>query len=256
MNSNYAFLTILTVMIVVGTTIGVLTTESQEARKTSQYVGQETCMSAGCHNESKGAQYPGASAFLKTMHNNIHRRPTPENVVIDRWFREERTIEVILKTYSLFIDLQKGEEENSYQIQLRTTGEHADSTGWMNVAYTYGGNGWLQRFLIEVDGSYYPVPFQYALPHYRETHTDTGKLAFNNLDTWLQVDNDLGAIVFHKRNSQEFFDGSWDNQCSACHVNGFDVISREITPGGAKQWVASWAGSESSDSAAKDINIA
>lgn len=247
------------ITILLGTTFAVISTDSREAKATATYVGQETCMSAGCHATDEGGTYSGAEEFMKTMHHNIHKRPTPENVVIDRWFREERTLTTGLGKdgkYPFYIDLRKGETPNDYQIQLRSDGPYADSTGWMKVAYNYGGNGWLQRFLVEVDGSYYPIPFQYVLPHYRETHTDTGTVAFNNINTWLTVDNDLDALVFFKKDSQEFFNGSWDAKCAACHVNGFDVMSKETPSSGANQWIASWVGRENSDSASKDINIA
>ena len=246
--------TLLAALVLSGTFVAT-SISSREARQTATYVGQETCMTSGCHAGAEGHNYAGADEFQKTMHYRIHQRPTPENVVIDRWFREERTLETVYGRYPFLIDLKKGEEPDDYRIRLRITGDYADSTEWMKVAYNYGGNGWLQRFLIELDGTYHPVPFQYALPHYRETHTDTGRLAFNNFDSWIDVDNERETLVFLERDSQEFFKGSWDAKCAACHVNGFDVQSIELD-GGITRWNASWVGSDGNDSAAKDINIA
>lgn len=253
-------------MVVLGTTLAVVTSDSKEAKETSAYAGQQTCMSSGCHADYRNAIYPGASEYKKTMHANIHNRPSPENVIIERWFREKR----VLKFWdsrvqeppgdTVYYELSKGETERDYLIQLRTTGPNADSTGWLRVAYNYGGNGWLQRFLVEVNGSYYTMPFQYVLAHYREKNSDSGAVIFLDQSKWWSVKNNI--IDFHNFSSQTFLDQSWDKNCTACHVNGFDVDSTwTFVPksGGGqdtlKQWFSYWVG-KGEDSAISDQNIA
>ncbi len=262
MNQRYVLTLVLATLVVLGTTIGVVTSNSKGAKKAATYVGQETCMSSGCHADDEGSTYSGAAEFHKTMHYKIHHRPNPENMTIERWFQEGRTLSYYESKVrqspgdTLYIDLSKGATETDYLIQLRTEGPHADSTGWMKVAYNYGGNGWLHRFLIEIDGSYYTAPFQYVLPHYRETSTDTGDVVYLDLTRWYNVDNSIDAIVFYDWKSDDFLKQSWDKRCASCHVNGFDVTSKEIQPEGSTQWNAQWVGTESGDSATKDINIA
>ena len=249
-------------LVILGTTVGVVTSNSEKAKKVSTYVGQETCMSAGCHAAEDGNNYAGADEFMKTMHYNIHRRPTPENVTIDRWFENDTTLKYYEPKVSrppgdtIYFDLTKGDTENDYLVRLRTEGPDAGSTGWLKVAYNYGGNGWLHRFLVEIDGSYYTLPFQYVLSHYRENFTDTGRVVFLDLRRWYQVDVNEDAIKFFDFKSNDFLSQSWDKRCAQCHVNGFDVSSQEISPDGPNQWFAEWVGTESGDSATKDINIA
>lgn len=252
-------------LVVIGTALAVVTSDSEEAKSTARYAGQQTCMTSGCHADYRNAIYPGAAEYKKTFHANIHNRPNPQTVIIERWFREGRTLqfwESRVQTPpgdTIYYDLRKGEAETDYFIQLRTKGPNADSTGWLKVAYNYGGNGWLQRFLVEVNGSYYTMPFQYVLPHYRETDSDTGVVVFLDQSKWWVVKNDV--VDFYDFQSNDFLKNSWDKNCTACHVNGFDVDSTwTFVPKGDKtdtlvQWFSYWAGKEV-DSATSDQNIA
>lgn len=260
MQQRYVFITVLSTLVILGFVIAGVDSTSKKAKAEATYVGQETCMSSGCHADDEGNTYSGAEHFRETMHYKIHHRPNPENVVIERWFRNDTTLQFYEARVNrspgdtLYVDLSKGETETDYLIQLRTTGEYADSTGFLKVAYNYGGNGWLQRFLMEVDGSYYPAPFQYVMAHYKETNTDTGKVYFLDLARWYSVDGETSSIKFHDRGTETFYKESWDKRCAACHVNGFDV-EKDIINDSTTQWFAKWAGSDK-DSASRDINIA
>ena len=253
-------------IIILGLFLGVISSDTQPPDEEATYVGWQTCVDAGCHAEKSGNGniYQGVDEFRKTMHANIHNRPTPENVIIDRWFERDTT----LRFYdfrvpdvpesprdTFYIDLSKRGRPDEYYIRMYTTGKYADTTDWFEVQYNYGGNGWLQRFLVEVDGSYYPVPFQYVLKSYRDTENISDKVYFLDLFRWYSYDSQIGAIVFHERGTEEFLSKSWDRDCAACHVNGFDVEGIAINDS-TTRWSAKWVGSDGDDSAVKDINIA
>lgn len=259
---------VLGTLVLVGTTLAVVTSDSKEAKDKPNYAGQHTCMTSGCHADYKNPIYTGAADFKQSMHANIHNRPNPGNVIIEDWFREKRTLKYRETKVqqppgdTIYFDLSKGETETDYLIRMRTAGPKADSTIWMKVAYNYGGNGWLQRFLVEVDGSYYTLPFQYVLAHYRETDSDTGKLYFLDLTRWYKYNADEDAIIFHDFKSKDFLKESWDQRCAACHVNGFGVDSTWTfvdKEGGEQdtlvQWFSYWVGA-GEDSAISDQNIA
>src|SRR4051794_23748880 len=75
-------------LIFAGAAMLALNVSSQESSPARTYVGEETCMSAGCHAGPYGGEstYQGADLFRETMHQRIHLRPTPETVIIDRLF--------------------------------------------------------------------------------------------------------------------------------------------------------------------------
>src|SRR5687768_5360950 len=79
--------------IVALTTIAV-TVKTSEASGERTYVGQENCMSSGCHAGaySPTSDYQGAGPFRATLHQKIHLRPNPETVVIERYFSGDSTI--------------------------------------------------------------------------------------------------------------------------------------------------------------------
>src|SRR5512133_2602985 len=148
------------------------------------YVGAETCMRschAGAFHDS--SDYTGAAAFRQTMHQRIHLRPSPETVVIEKYFAGDS----VLKAYmafapipgqdTLLIELSKSADGRDYFVQMRISNQPADTTPRMKVAYTYGGNGWIQRFLVEVDGSFYIITCQYVLPGYRNRSAEGGALS-------------------------------------------------------------------------------
>ena len=248
-------------LITLGITLGVVTSETEPQAEEATYVGMQTCIEAGCHADYRNETYSGAAAFQQTMHAKIHQRPTPENVIIDEWFENDTVLEFndihVRRSPgdTFYIGLSKQGTIDQYFINMYTTGPYADSTGWIKVAYNYGGNGWLQRFLLEVDGNYYPAPFQYVMKSYRDTTTISYDVYYLDLARWYSYSSKIDAMVFHERGTESFLKESWDKRCAACHVNGFDVERIEINDSTTK-WYAEWVGSKGTDSAVKDINIA
>ncbi|MBC8144939.1 MAG: hypothetical protein H7X80_05085, partial [bacterium] len=158
--------------------IQVRTTEAPAERI---YVGQESCMSSGCHAGaySASSDYQGADAFRQTLHQKIHLRPNPETVVIEKYFAGDSVLRAYVPQIpvpgndTLMIHLSKSADGREYYAQMRFS-NNGDSTPRMKIAYTYGGYGWIQRFLVEINGAFYVLPFQYALPAYKE-RSDTSK---------------------------------------------------------------------------------
>lgn len=251
-----------------GGVVAVTTLQSEEDDAPPRYVGQENC--TNCHSQERGA-FPGHAAFQATMHDKIHERPTPENVIIDRWFEQDTVLKYTegLNRFdddTLNIYLSKRGTTDEYWIKLEAMGlwndtndnnrlnPYSDTTEWMPIAYNYGGNGWLQRFLVDVDGSLYVAPFQYILDGYRDQTTDTGLVYFLDNNRWRRVNNGVSRIELFDFDSQEFLNQSWDRNCAACHVNGFDT-GTVVRPDGLLRWQAKWYG-RGVDSASQDINIA
>ena len=244
---------------VIGSLILASSLGSRNVDSAPRYVGQQTCMTAACHPATD--RFGGHVAYQQTMHARIHERPTPQTVIIDRWFEDDTVLWVRETKISdptrdtLFIGLSKLGTESEYFVRIHTVGEFADTTEWFPVAYTYGGQGWLQRFLLKVGDSYYPSPFQYVLPTYTDGVSDTGKVFFLDLKRWVSVDQELNAYVFHDRTSQEFYQESWDRRCAACHVNGYNYRVK-VEEDGDTMWIGTWPGTEEGDSALQDVNIA
>ncbi len=230
------------------------------------YVGQQTCMTSGCHADaySPSSDYQGAAAFKHTFHQKIHLRPTPETVVIDRLFRED----TVLKAYiadvaipgldTMLIRLKKGATDNDYQIQLKMIDSvggfyKGDSTPWMPVDYTYGGNGWMQRYLVRVNGKRYIAPFQYVFPAYGDRVDNSGKFYYLDIARWGAFDKESGLFKFYDFDSASFLNNSWDKNCAYCHINGFQMTSRVHNGDTIK--AAIWSGVLEGDSAIIDQNI-
>ena len=257
----HPFVLVFGVFASLGIITSIVSVDSEPPDPEATYVGMQTCISSGCHEDKDGSIYQGAEEFSRTMHANIHNRPTPENVIIDEWF-ENDTMLYWMDTKgqdsaerTVFIDLSKRETADKYYMRFRTVGTYADTTEWYKVAYNYGGNGWLQRFLLEIDGHYYVSPFQYVLDSYRDTENISGKIVYVDERRWTKFDDHLGAVFFLDTRSNDFLKASWDHDCSACHVNGFDVERLELNDN-VTEWTAKWVGSHGNDSAIKDINIA
>ncbi len=259
MSKRYIPAIIITLFFLLGGLVMVSTLDSQGADPAPEFVGQQTCMNSDCHPATD--RFGGHVNYQQTMHARIHERPTTENVIIDRWFeqdtvlwfRESRISDPTRDTF--FIGLSKLGSESDYFIRLFTVGEYADTTEWFPVAYNYGGQGWLQRFLLKVGDSYYPAPFQYVLGSYRDHETDTGKVFFLDVARWASVDQQKNAFVFHDRTTEKFYKESWDKRCAACHVNGYNYRV-ETEPDGDRKWIGEWPGTIEGDSAAIDVNIA
>ena len=252
--------TLTLLLFLIGATGLALQLSSSEPPAEREYVGQQSCMTANCHADQylDGKSYLGAAAFKETLHQKIHLRPTPQTVIIDRLFREGRTIRTGINSAiagkdTLLVTLSKGETENDYYIQMKISGG-GDTLPKMKVAYTYGGQGWMQRYLVEINDAYHVAPFQYVLKDYKTVTDDTELWHWLDLDRWMAFDSVSGEMKFYKWNSNTFREKSWDKGCSSCHVNGFD-ISKTTRANGDIIWKSLWVGRAERDSALQDINI-
>lgn len=256
----YRYTLCIALFVALGTFVA-LQVNSEPGPAERTYVGQESCMEAGCHADAygPGSDYQGAAAFRETMHQKIHLRPTPETVIIDEWFDRD----TVLRAYdhrvkvpgrdTLLIYLSKRPGGTGYWSKMEFSGG-GDTTGWMPIEYTYGGNGWIQRFLVKIDGGFYTLPFQFLLPRYKDRSLAGSELRFLDDSKWFTVDGTTFEAHFHEFKSQKFLDQSWDKNCTQCHVNGFD-LKKVITPEGNTQWVSQWVGKDMGDSALMDQNI-
>jgi hypothetical protein len=234
--------------------VQVRTSEAPAARS---YVGQQSCMSSNCHAGaySDTSDYQGAAAFRQTLHQKIHLRPTPETVVIEKYFAGDSVLRFQVGRIPVpgkdIMEIHLSKTGADYFIQMRF-GDGGDSTPRMKVAYTYGGYGWIQRYLIEINGSFYVAPFQYVLPAYKERSDTSRAFYFLDLVRWFAVDQSSGEGRFFEFTSNQFRSQSWDKDCSFCHVNGFS-LARRIS-GSDTSYFAGWAGRDE-DSATQDQNI-
>lgn len=261
MNAPLRYLVLTTTVVIAGLALG-LQLKSKVADPQKQFIGQEACISCHTGQYGDGRSYAGAAAFRETMHQKIHLRPNPQTVVIDRLFAKD----TVLKFYesripqpphdTLEIHLSKGAKETDYYIQMKFS-NGGDSTQKMKVAYTYGGNGWIQRYLLEVNGSLYVAPFQYSLPHYMErSDTAVNGFYFLDLTRWYTFTNDREG-KFYDITSKVFKAQSWQMNCAPCHVNGFQA-DRIITPTDSTadtSYAMKWFGVAQGDSALTDQNI-
>ncbi|HVK40257.1 MAG TPA: FlgD immunoglobulin-like domain containing protein [Candidatus Kapabacteria bacterium] len=261
MATTTRYLIVLLLAIAGVTAIG-MQLRSSEAGADRTYVGQETCMTSGCHAGAyhDSSDYQGAAAFRQTMHQQIHLRPSPQSVVIDNYFEHDSVLKSLLPTRyapipgkdTLIVEFSKSADRKEYFIQMRISNQ-PDSTGRMKVAYTYGGNGWIQRFLINIDGSHYIVPFQYIMPGYRQRSAVGGTFFFLDYPYWIRTDSNTSEARFIDKSSNTFRSMSWDKNCASCHVNGFDVVKR--VRGTDTSWNAQWVGVAEEDSTLIDQNI-
>jgi len=232
--------------------------QSAEGPAERTYVGTGAC--EGCHADqyADGSDYKGFSAFQQTMHQQIHRRPTPESMIIDKYFRGDS----VLRAYqarvaipgkdTLLIYLSMSPDKKDYYVQLKMSGD-GDTTPPMRVAYTYGGNGWIQRYLLQVGDNYYVAPFQYVLPGYRRRVDEGGAFYFLDVNRWLAVVPETGLAEIFDFNTNRFRAEAWDRNCASCHVTGPKV--QMSVAGTDTSWTNSWVGRVAGDSALTDQNI-
>ncbi len=225
-----------------------------------EYVGQQTCVTANCHESgySGASDYKGLAEFKKTLHQQIHLRPTPETVVIDRMFDKDTVIStpIVQIRYpgrdTLNARLFKSPDKKDYYVQLFFSGG-GDSTPAMKVAFTYGGRGWIERYLVEVDGRHYVPPFQYSLPRYKERADTGGWFYWLDFSKWYGIDQSNQEGVFYEFGSTTFKKQAWDEQCASCHING---MTRSYVDGDtAKIYTLNFVGSDGADSLALHENI-
>ena len=256
MNTSLRISSIAIVAIVVMTTVA-LQVRTSETPAAATYVGQDNCLSCHAGAYSPTSDYQGAAEFKRTLHQKIHLRPNPETVVIEKYFAGDSVIRALLPQLpisgmdTLLISLSKSDDGREYYAQLRFSGG-GDSTPRMKIAYTYGGYGWIQRFLVEVDGSFYVLPFQYILPAYKERSDTSNSFYFLDFFRWFELDQSTGQGRFFRFNTNKFRTQSWDKDCAFCHVNGFGLVKR--VSGQDTAFFATWAGREE-DSVTQDANI-
>lgn len=240
-----------------GATAVLVVTAAPDASERA-YVGQETCMSSGCHADAyhDSSEYQGADAFRATLHQKIHFRPSPETVVMEGYLDGDSTLRLILPQVpvpgddTLLVDLWKSDDGREYFAQMRISNGGA-ATLPMKIEYTLGGYGWAQRYLVRIGDNFHVLPFIYALPAYRE-HSDTSDAyAFADLNRWVTIES--GVAGFADQTTSAFRAFSWDRDCAACHVNGFDVDV--IDRGTEKMFSATWVGRAEGDSALTDQNM-
>jgi len=244
----------------VGALLVAVTLDSRPNGAPREYVGQQTCVTSNCHESGSGgtSDYKGVAAFHQTMHQQIHLRPTPETVVIDRMFEADTVIStyVVQIRYpgrdTLNARLFKSPDKKDYYIQLFFSGG-GDSTVPLKIVYTYGGRGWIERFLVQVGDRYYIPPFQYVLPRYRERSSYGGVFYWLDFTYWYAIDQATQEGRFLDFNSYDFKKVSWNNQCATCHINGMN-LTKDITGTDTLYWL-NFVGSTGTDSAIIDQNI-
>jgi hypothetical protein len=222
------------------------------------YVGTQAC--AGCHAEafSPTSDYQGIALFKQTTHQKIQLRPTPQTVIIDKYFRGDSVIKAYLAQVAvpgkdtLLIHLSMSPDRKDYRLWMEISGG-GPRTPDMKISYVHGGNGWKQRYLVDIDGVNYVGPFQYILPGYRLRDADHGEFYFLDVGRWLKVNPSTGLAEFIDTKSNDFRAKSWDHTCASCHSTGATIA---MTANGADtNYQAIWPGVAERDSAVKDQNI-
>lgn len=247
------------VFLVVGGLAIALNLNSEPKPAPRTYIGQESCMAANCHEQPNPgtSDFKGAAAFRETMHQKIHLRPSPETVVIDKWFDRDTVLRYVdLKIRlvgrdTLLVHLFKSPDKKDYMIQMSFS-DGGDSLPPFKVAYTYGGRGWIERLLLDVNGRFYVAPFQYKLPRYIDRTDSGGAVYFLDLNRWYDIDSNFEA-KFYKIASNKFRTQAWQQNCTPCHVNGFQM-TRDVN-GTDTMYTSKWFGVDSGDSALIDQNI-
>ncbi|HVK37696.1 MAG TPA: FlgD immunoglobulin-like domain containing protein [Candidatus Kapabacteria bacterium] len=222
------------------------------------YVGSQAC--AGCHAEkhSPTSDYQGFSMFQKTTHQKIQQRPTPQTVIIDNYFRGDSVLRAYLAQVpipgkdTLLIHLSMTPDRKNYRMQMSISGG-GPTTPWYTVTYTHGGNGWKQRYLVDIGGVNYVGPFQFVMPGYRKRDPSHGEFYFLDVGRWIRMNPETSQAEFINPNSNEFKSKSWDHTCAPCHTTGSTQL---MTVNGADtNYKAVWPGIAEGDSAKIDQNV-
>jgi hypothetical protein len=259
MKAPLRYLVLATTVVIGGLALG-LQLKSSEADPQKEFIGQDSCMA--CHAGpygTDGRSYAGAAAFRETMHQKIHLRPNPQTVVIDRLFAKD----TVLRYYdpaipapphdTLEIHLSKGALPTDYYVQMKFS-NGGDSTEKLKVAYTYGGNGWIQRYLLERNGKLYVAPFQYVLPRYRDRSDNSNGFYILDNTRWYNINEDREPY-FYKANSKVFLQQQWQSNCAPCHINGTKIEKMPVPGSSDSVWTTKWFGVDKGDSALIDQNI-
>lgn len=250
MIQKYLF-ALLAILISVGLVAGI--ENSKETKADAKYVGQQTCMTSNCHEKSYGANssYKGVEEFMKTSHQKIHQRPSPTTVRNERDFVNKKKVVVpYLAANNENVEFRFDKIGNDYFIGFKLL-KSGDSTEMMKIEYTYGGMGWMQRFLVKINEQYYYLPFQFSAEDYMQ-YTDTNRYYVIDLNKWSVADS-TGKLRLLKYNSQTFKNFTYNRTCVFCHVNGFD-FKMDIN-GTDTTYKGTWFGRDGGDMKIQDLNM-
>ncbi|QQS67715.1 MAG: T9SS type A sorting domain-containing protein [Chlorobiota bacterium] len=216
------------------------------------YVGEQTCMAANCHEKaySPESSYKGAQEFMNTFHQKIHLRPSPSTVRNESDFVNNKVVKLrYFNTDSVEYNFSK--EGFDYYIQFKLI-PSGDASSKMKVEYTYGGNGWMQRFLVKINDQYYYPPFQFSGTDYKEWK-DSNRYYAIDVNKWSYLDTTTGHYKLYNFNTQQFRNVAYDKTCVYCHVNGFstkvEIVGNDTTYRG------SWYGKDKGDLKIQDLNM-
>lgn len=129
--------------------------------------------------------------------------------MIDRLFDKDTVISTPIVQIrhpgrdTLNVRLFKSANRWEYLVRLFFSGG-GDSTPEMRVVYTYGGRGWIERFVVDINGRYYVPPLQYILPAYKVRSDSGGAFYFLDFNRWLGIDSRTGEGVFFDFASTKF----------------------------------------------------
>jgi predicted CXXCH cytochrome family protein len=112
------------------------------------------------------------------------------------------------------ITVMLSKDGNDYTVDLDGEGTHV-----YVVDYVLGGEGWMQQYLVTIGSSRYVLPIQWNI--------GSGEWVAYSSGDWYDDAGEPLAIAKDK---------SWDLNCAACHVTGFDVEFNQTSG----EWIASW----------------
>lgn len=221
------------------------------------YVGTHIC--AQCHAEkfSPASDFQGMEAFKQTLHQKMVQRPNANTVIIDKYFRGDSVLKAYLSQVAipgkdtLLIYLSMSPDKKDYLMRMQVSGG-GQSTPVMKVSYAHGGNGWKQRYLVDIDGVNYVGPFQYVLPGYKRRDADHGEFYFLDVGRWIKINPATSEAELINPKSNEFRAKSWDRMCATCHTTG--TSTRMVTDGTDTNYFAIWPGKESGNAEFSDAN--
>jgi predicted CXXCH cytochrome family protein len=112
------------------------------------------------------------------------------------------------------VTVHLSKDGNEFSVDLDGQGTHV-----YIVDFVLGGESWMQQYLVTIGSSRYVLPIQW--------NVDSGELVGYSTSDWYADTGEPKTIAK---------DTSWDLNCAACHVTGFDVEYNETSG----EWVASW----------------
>jgi len=166
----------------------------------ASYNGSTEC--GTCHMEAH-------NAWQDSIHPTKMRVATVATVVGD-W----DTDPVITVGDDIPVTVHLSQVGNEFSVDLDGEGTHI-----YVVDYVLGGEGWMQQYMATIGNSRYVLPIQWNVA--------TGEWVAYATAEWYTSTGEPKAIES---------DRSWDLNCAACHVTGFDVEFNQTSG----EWTASW----------------